>query len=370
MAAVVDYRELAGATFACLEGCGLCCATAPRLVEDEPRKLAGHAAYGRHVRRRSDGTVALALSGSACAMLDGARACSAYEARPTACRLFPFHVHLGPRIQVSLHRGCPGVAPGAAGASSATDLAKRVVAQALTPAALAEADRAALNFREFARRAAVVGWEASLADLAPAFAPVLPDLLDPGRLAEMYARLASGEAGLEEATAALDEPGDPAAFLADLALETFQEDPEGRPTHVADGFAWRAAVAADDRVTLFDVPARGEPRIVAETRLGNLPVGALDDGAREALARYLAIALARDHAAGAAARLVDRMGYEVTVPAAYARVAADTAGGLLLRAALEAKAAGRAVATAREADLAIRAQDMAFLSLPTIGAVL
>ena len=58
------------------------------------------------------------------------------------------------------------------------------------------------------------------------------------------------------------------------------------------------------------------------------------------------------------------------MPAAYARVAADTAGGLLLRAALEAKAAGRAVATAREADLAIRAQDMAFLSLPTIGAVL
>lgn len=98
-------------SFACLEGCGFCCTYPPEVTDEELaaiEQVTGLTSTGVD----PEGTLHLRLQGDCggCALLED-RECVAYDARPMHCRLFPFHVYLGRRVEVYANRVCPGLDP-------------------------------------------------------------------------------------------------------------------------------------------------------------------------------------------------------------------------------------------------------------------
>ncbi|EQD73457.1 protein belonging to Uncharacterized protein family UPF0153 [mine drainage metagenome] len=104
-----DLSLVEGIPFRCRPGCGLCCYATPGvgpeelpgLIKAAPR-LPMLGAPSNHLRIRSR------PGGGACCALSTTR-CTVYPSRPSPCRTFPIHTHLGVRPQLSLVLSCPGV---------------------------------------------------------------------------------------------------------------------------------------------------------------------------------------------------------------------------------------------------------------------
>ncbi|MHB8605963.1 MAG: hypothetical protein ACYDCK_11980, partial [Thermoplasmatota archaeon] len=130
------------------------------------------------------------------------------------------------------------------------------------------------------------------------------------------------------------------------------------PQEVDREFRWRRTEYRDGAFEEHELDRAGAGPRATPIPLVDLDL-AIAAAVRAELAQYLRVVNARDATYGHAAWLVDRLGYRVEPAAAYARVLADTAAGLVLRQAL-----------ARDARRAIGAEDMHRLSQPTIGAIL
>lgn len=351
----MDARDAEGLSFRCLEGCGFCCTTSPHVLDREvaalPRAL---------VERRSDGTTGLRLKDVACGALDGARRCGVYAARPSACRAFPVHVHALDRLQVTLHRGCPGL--GAEG-----DLAASLVS--VGPEAAAALARARETWAEFRRRAESADlWDAP-DDLRAAARALAPRLWTKRDLERLYAAVEDGDVAADELADAHEqaEPGVAARrLLADVADETFAGT---LPQFVDQDLAWVHVDLTKDGLVRVARRRDGTRDVRPALKIGDLPLWRTTPEAKDVLAAALVRLAERDLAVGAAAKLVDMVGYEVTLAAAWGRVLADQAAGLTLRVALLAAWDGKTVADIAHARQAVAWQETAFLSLPTVGAV-
>ncbi len=373
-----------GRAFACVPGCGFCCTTSPMVRADEASRLAASPAAS-HVVRRSDGSLGLRLrtgragvAGAACVALRADRACSVYEHRPDACRLFPFHVYAGRRVQVVANLACPGVGPAegtaASSASPLADAAAGIVARVLAAPDAAQIVAAArASYREFDRRLRSLGEPTDEVALARAFRPAIPALLHPDGLAGFYSGLAPGLLVAEDAAElSLTEPAmSPEEFLAEVLSETFPTEAPPTPNHVDASLTWLAEVARPDgRVDSIEYLDDGPvgpigPPVGVDAAL--LP---WDDAARRLGEAYMTAVTRRDHTGGVAARMLDRMSYGVSHASAYGRVLADASAGLLLRAGVVACRRGADEVAAADAREAVGSLDMFLLSLPALGAVL
>src|SRR5438552_10875771 len=177
----VNVADAKGLAFACLPGCGFCCATSPLVHAHEAPALGPLVVNGR-----------IPVKGLACAALGADRNCSVYGARPAACRLYPFMVHAGRRVQVTVALACPGVTegPGAAAGSQAEAAATLALAR---PGAAEMAARAKETFAEFDRRMKEWGVFASADKLRSAFAPHVDALAHPQALPSYFAAITEGD---------------------------------------------------------------------------------------------------------------------------------------------------------------------------------
>lgn len=343
----VDVANAEAWTFACLPGCGLCCATSPSVLPtDEARARAG----GLPILRRADGSLGLALRGPACAVLAGDRACSGYEARPFACRAFPVQLHAFERLQADVHLGCPGIAAAAGAAAApgappgdalprvrAVELARRIAEEALAAGAL-DVDAAARNAEAIRDRLRAMGFPEPGNAVSLAFEGIDP--CDPDTLRGLYVAASDATLAPEDVLDAVEEGRKaPGVSLSRLLSEVASETPRRDPDHAhAATLAWRA----------LDLAKADSPRALG-----------LPAEARAPLAAHAARLLARDLTWGHALRIVDATGYAVSPPAAYARVLADAGAGLLLR----AQSTG-------DPHEAVASYEWHYWGLPTIGSAL
>jgi Fe-S-cluster containining protein len=106
----LDLGELEGRRFVCADPCKLCCLCQPECLPREVDFFCQH--YPDHLVLKKvphrHYTLTLRKGQGACSFLHDGR-CQVYEHRPHFCRQFPFHVHLGTRVQVELDLSCRGV---------------------------------------------------------------------------------------------------------------------------------------------------------------------------------------------------------------------------------------------------------------------
>jgi Fe-S-cluster containining protein len=325
-----DTRELLGASFACLEGCGFCCTFPPEVAHDELARL--RTRFPRlPVARQDGGGLRLALQGGCggCTLL-ARRRCTAYEERPRHCRYFPFHLYFGRRTEVYVNRTCRGVEAGQA----AGDLSGAFAAQVLgvaRPHEWQEAERQArrvhARFRQEAEAAGAWG------DVDAATRRILAD---PGA-----------------AQASWSQP----AAAADAWAPFAEEEVLARPFHLTADLRWLTFAADGDQLQVLEMQETGE--LAPGARLALAPNQAGDDALVLPELRRLA---GRDLWAGTVFDVVDAAGYAVGVEAAAAvRVAAQ---GADLRLRLRVL---RALGLPVDAAELARFADSAALDTPTIG---
>lgn len=293
------------ASFACLDGCGFCCTYPPEVTSaemDELSQAAGHRSFDVD----PSGTTHLPLQGGCggCALLEDRR-CTAYEARPMHCRLFPFHVYIGRQVEIYTNRVCPGLDP--------DPDAVGVAAEEAEPAAIEDAVEGAMGA---------------------------------GRLARLRARQAEAEevhAEFFELTrehGVHDEP-DPAIERAreaaritrqawEDALSPFRmEDPAALPTMVLprEGFPWRAWRLEGYRFLRYELAEDG-----TLDRVGQLPAPSMREPVPEACWRVLDRLIGYECFAGGVFDRVDHSGYEVRIADAALGEANEVLAELAVRA--------------------------------------
>ncbi|HUR69968.1 MAG TPA: YkgJ family cysteine cluster protein [Candidatus Thermoplasmatota archaeon] len=369
--AAANVADAKGLTFACKPGCGFCCTASPLVLEHE------RSATFPMLVRADDGTHHIPLAGVACSALQADRRCGVYETRPSVCHLYPYSVHAGRRIQVTVSLACPGieqwhplsgpVGPFGADASAEEGAARAVELALAQPGAQQGAARAKETFAEYDRRMKEWGVAATPDRLRAGFLPHLATIAQPANLPAFFAGLETGELVLAgdaaRAVGALFDE-EPEADLLDLfrqgATDAFDE-PE-TVIWVEPDLTWTRAKAEGERVKL--VRAREE-----EIAIEDVPAD-WDEGAIHVLQAYLTRLAHRDHLEAASAWLVDASGYQVTPAAAFGRVVGEAALQVALRAGLLARAEARDVIDIAYARRGVMAYETAFHSLPTLGAIL
>ena len=319
---------------------------------------------GPLVIKGDDGRLRIPMRGSACACLAADKGCSVYENRPAVCRIYPYQVHAGRRIQATISLGCPGVAPGI---GDAEEGARRAIGLALAqPDALAMAARARETFAQFDQRMKEWGVTATPDKLRSSFAPHLDALARPEALPAFLAAIAEGDLALDsrDAVARLLE-GEAESDLADLLVEAARDAFDGAPhvLWIEPDHAWTIPQMRGDEIEL----RRGEQ--VTRFAPASLPLDWTEE-AVGVLSDHLRRLTLRDQTEGAAAWIVDASGYQATLPAAYARVLGEASLQVALRAGLAGEEAGVAEITPDLAWRGVRAYETSYHSLPTLGSIL
>lgn len=361
-----NLSDARGLTFECQPGCGFCCTASPLVLPHESGGL------GARATRAEDGMLRIPLSGVHCSALQSDRRCGVYDVRPSVCRLYPYQVHAGRRIQVTVTLACPGVMeahstgePDTDGmyvehpfgvANHAEDGARRAFELALAqPGAAEQAAQAKATFAEFDRRMTEWGERATPDQLRAAFLPHVDALAQVETLPAFFAGLAPGDLAVARKPAAAvaklleaEAESELADLLAEAAQDAFAENRDVLWVEAWREYAWRVPRASE-----VDVDA--------------LPL-AWTTAASAVLASYLRRLLHRDQTEGAAAWLVDASGYQATPAAAYARVLGEAALQVALRAGMLAE--GAAVVDVEAARRGVMAYETSYHSLPTLGSIL
>jgi Fe-S-cluster containining protein len=365
----VDYSELEGRRFACLDNCQLCCLCQPELLKQEAAWFKKNFP-GRTVTRRSPHlhtALAMKKGQGACVFLEGKR-CAIYPNRPHYCRQFPFHVYLGSRAQVELDLSCRGVWTGKG--EEAMPLGMELIREneARVKAGL---ENSRPVYRQFFVNCSEAGLEASPDHLrreAAARLPEMGDLAFLGRMLELS--LEDKKMSLAGAAAG---PLDPVRTeeLRHAAMETALEslaspDPLSAPVYCDQKGGWLVLRAEGSDLEVYRLAEPGDMERMRSVEPEQVPLLAPEGKGRDVFLDYLRTLNQRDSFLGYAFYLVDDYNYEDELANVYYGAIATAALDLLWRSSLLAHINGGGLDenAVREG---IIFYDMDRLDAPTIG---
>jgi len=375
-----DMSELDGLTYACVDGCALCCLCQPELLPDEervfradPRLSQGLA--DRHISPDVEGA-AIRLQGDhgACHFLKGRR-CSIYDSRPHYCRAFPLSVFAGWRIQVNANLSCRGMGlPGEDLRSAGEGLLAR-----LGGAHLADELRDSRNvFDEFSRNTRDAKVAQSVPSLRTAAEALMCDLTEELGLSRVLTYAESGNtrqnsspqdiarrARGEEHDADVHELG------MSLGTELFDlPDLSFLPVYVDEGLSWRIFRLAGEQIVGYVLDEDGGTEERSRTAPADVSLLPMTEPGRKTMERYLRIVNDRDCFVGHAAHLLDLEDYSYNFAQAYLGALCHSAVDLWWRASFLAGLRGASALDAKDVKEGIVFFDMDMLDQPTIGAFL
>ncbi len=367
----VDLSELEGRKFVCVDDCQLCCLCQPELLEKEVPYFKRNFPERIVLRRSPHKHTALALKNGhgPCTFLDGGR-CSIYPNRPHYCRQFPFHVHLGERVQVELDLSCRGVW-----------LERGEDALALGVQLLND-NNAALKrgledsrevYRVFKANCSEAGIEVEPEKLRREFASKLPLMTDPAFLGSILDRsMEEDEMTLSELPDSRTLDAKSAEELQLAAMETgleslAAEDTFSTPVYCNSQGAWNIFVSQDHELDLYQMDQEGKITRLRGIVPRRVPLLAPEGEGKKLFTDYLALLNHRDSVLGYAYYLIDDYGYDDSLSNVYYGALATSALDLLWRASLLAYIWGGKLDREGMQE-GIIFYDMDRLDAPTIGA--
>jgi len=374
----IDFSEVEGLDYRCLDDCALCCLCQPELLPSEEAEFRSHpelceAIADRHISPDVRG-VGLKLRGDhgACYFLENKR-CRIYDRRPHFCSMFPVNIFLGWRAQINVNMSCRGI--GMSG-QNLKALARKSLADYSPGWLSAELATARKVFADFIRNTRAMAVSQSFSSVRASSKALEDELIDRTGLSRImtYAEFGSTrqdasardivrcvrrtepEADIEE-RASVD--GTELFDLPDLSL---------LPIYIDEGLRWKVFRLVGKEIVgylLFENGATEEFSRIHPSEVGLLPVSS---AGRSAMKSYLGTVNARDCFLGHAAYLCDADGYEFNFAQAYLGALANNAIDLWWRASFLAHMGGMEELGPLEVREGIIFFDMDLLDLPTIGA--
>lgn len=374
----IDYSEVDGRSYRCIEGCALCCLCQPELLPDEearfrkePRLAEG--VSESHISPDVRGA-AIKLRGAhgSCYFLRDKR-CTIYQDRPHFCRAFPISVFVGWRVQLNANLSCRGMDMDG---EKLGDLARGLVSEYGQKRLENEVAEARQVFADFVRNTRDTWTAQSFSSVRGAGNALLDELVDEVGLSRLMTYAEHGRTKQNapandisrlvrrtEAEADIDEraliDGTELFDLPDLSL---------LPIYIDEGNSWRIFRLVGKEIVGYMLQEDGSTREFARTNPGDIELMPLEPSGRSAMKRYLGLANARDCFLGHAAYLTDMEGYEFNFAQTYLGALANNSLDLWWRTSFLAKLAGKASLGEKEVREGIVFFDMDLLDLPTIGA--
>lgn len=374
----MDFSEVEGKSYGCIDGCALCCLCQPELLAHEEREFRAdtrlrESIADTHISPEVRGA-ALKLQGKhgACHFLKGKR-CGIYQNRPHFCRAFPINIFVGWRIQVNANLSCRGMG---GGGESLETLARTVLADYENAELGAELKAARAVFAEFeanARGAKVSQSPNSVRGAADALMDDLTDELGLSRTLT-YAEHGRTRQNVPAADIArFARRADASADVAERAMidgvELFDlDDLSLLPVYIDEALQWRIFQLRGKDIVGLDLGENGKTVETSRTDPSSVQLLPLAEGGRRAFKEYLRLVNRRDCFLGHAAHLCDLESYEYNFAQVYVGAMANNALDLWWRASFLAGLRGLDQLGARELREGIVFFDMDLLDLPTIGA--
>lgn len=374
----IDYSEVDGKTYRCIDNCALCCLCQPELLSDEEerfRKDPGLSASisEKHISPEVRGH-AIKLKGAhgACHFLDNRR-CRIYAQRPHYCMSFPISVFVGWRIQLNANLSCRGM--GLQGESLA-DISRKIVSEYGDARLREELAEARGVFTEFVKNTRDTWVSQSTSSVRGAGQALQEELVDEVGLSRLMTYAEHGrtrqnasaqditrQARKTEAEANIGEraliDGTELFDLPDLSL---------LPIYIDRELNWRIFRLVGKEIVGYLLAEDGTTQETSRTNPSDVDLLPMNEAGRSAAKEYFGIINERDCFLGHAAYLCDIEGYEYNLAQVYVGALANNALDLWWRASFLATLQGRGALGAEEIREGVVFFDMDLLDLPTIGA--
>lgn len=374
----IDYSEVVGRTYKCIDGCALCCLCQPELLPDEERvfrkdRELAEGIAAKHISSEVEGA-AIKLKGShgSCFFLENKR-CRIYSQRPHFCRSFPVNVFVGWRVQLNANFSCRGIGlEGESLETAARDILSGYGASRLEQ----EVITAKRVFSEFVRNTRDAWVSQSFSSVRGAADSLLDNMVDELELSRV---LTYAEHGRTRQNASAND-------IAKLVRRTEADaDVEGRalidgtelfdlpdlsllPIYIDQSLRWRIFRLVGTEIIGYDLEEDGTIKESSRTNPSDVELLPISGEGREAMKGYLSTVNSRDCFMGHAAYLCDVEGYDYNFAQVYLGALANNALDLWWRTSFLAKLSGRDTIGGKEAKEGVVFFDMDLLDLPTIGA--
>lgn len=378
----VDYSELEGLGFECLDGCAMCCLCQPELSEEELRvfetdEFLRSSLTKEHIDgRRTSKPSAIRLQGrwGACYFLKNRR-CTINEIKPRFCRQFPIHIHLMKRVQLNVNLSCRGVSDSDGSLKSYGRSLLQSVPEERLQKYLGESRRA---YKEFETRCTRAGMFQSAERVRSAASKLLPILSEQGGIGKILGfadrEPVIGDAPEEEVVSMVDSarPVDDLDRIARQSnYDQFELEELARlPVYVDEEMMWNIFQSKNGRINCMVLEENGFLELrksldIEETRLLQL-----DSDALEEFSRYARVLIGRDQFLGYVSHVCHNHEYRHDLLTAYIGVLGTQLLDLWWRASLLGRIFDRTEVDAWLALEGVRAFDMDCLDAPTIGSLI
>lgn len=374
----IDFSEVEGLTYRCLDGCALCCLCQPELLPKEEAEFRNRpdlaeAIADKHISPDVRG-VGLKLKGGhgSCHFLDEKR-CRIYERRPHFCRMFPVNIFLGWKVQVNVNMSCRGIGmPG----QRLRGLAEESLGDYSSAWLAAELVTAKNVFASFVKNTMAMAVSQSFSSVRGAAKAAEDELTDRAGLSRVMTYAEFGRT--RQNASARDivrevRRTEPEADIEERALADGTElfdlpDLSLLPIYIDQDLNWRVYRLVGKEVVGYLLSEDGGTEEFSRVGPGEVEMLPISHPGRSALKQYLRVVNARDCFLGHAAYLCDADGYEFNFAQAYLGALANNAIDLWWRASFLAHMDGKTEIGPREVREGIVFFDMDLLDLPTIGA--
>ncbi len=375
----IDFSEIQGKSYRCLEGCALCCLCQPELLPEEearfrasPGLAAGIA--DKHISPEVRGA-ALKLRGAhgSCYFLGDDRRCSIYQARPHFCRSFPVNVFVGWRIQFNANMSCRGIG---LGGEDLRSIAERILDDYGDEKLGSELRDAKNVITEFVRNTRDAWVSQSFSSVRGAAAALRDELTEEPGLSRLLTYAEHGNTRQNASAidlAKLARKAEPEANIEERALVDGTElfdlpDLSLLPIYIGKDMGWTIFKLEGKEIVGYRLSGDGTTEETSRTDPSATELLPLTREGRTALQQYLATVNARDCFLGHAAYLCDAEGYEFNFGQVYIGALANNAVDLWWRASFLASLDKKKELGQDEVKEGIIFFDMDLLDLPTIGA--
>jgi len=334
----LDLSELEGRRFICQDPCKLCCLCQPECLPGEveyfkrnfPNRLVLKKEPHRHY------ALALKKGQGSCSFLKDGR-CEVYAHRPHFCRQFPFHIHVGSRVQVELDLSCRGVW---------SDQGEEAMIEGLRlvhdnePEIRKTLKESVPVYREFILNCIEAGMEVDVGKVRSQVSARLNELTDLRLVASLL------EGSVEEGAISIPglkaKPSLDGRTMSDLsrsALEMVTDSLAAdelfqAPVYCAPDGSWNMYRVLGQKVEWYVMDAEGDVNKKGEMPMKDVRLRQPEGQDRQVLLDYLKVLNERDSFMGYAFYLMDEYDYEDPWPNVYGGVLSTSILDLLWRTSL------------------------------------